>query len=549
MKQAGHSKLAIHSIADLQCEACCVVSSTRRKPVHGGSAAASMPQTVSDPTQQASLWAPQSVCYSGSDFWPVKIATQSPKLCKLFSHGCVKDGCHRESRGHLERYEQVHHELFPDRSLLFSCCHICQSQCILFSVPVTVERDASGNVTAMLPDKTAFRELLTDRGAVMADVSPDGSFVALLSTETSGVLNFRSTYIMDLDNGTLLDVTTGQTHNDQGDWPHWISDTELMYSNTNFCEQCALDPGCSTESRFSDLMLAQFSDDRTSVANTSFLFGAIDAAGFDTSACDASDSVFNTASASMIAFHSTIIDGKTTTHDGSCPWLEGLQGFNGEDYAGPKPVVWNMNALLGKQDVTETVNGNDYFLFDMESAGINSLAHLHFAPDQTILATEQNTVEFPLRACSIESVPLTNGLAACQNAGGKIILYNRIFGFEFTGTQYENLRRVDHPRKALFKHRHPQSLPDADRYYNPLSTGDNFQYKYAEFMQSSTMILATVMSHDTNDNNMAFSRLMFIDFMDPDLPYYFDLTGWLEDTFPERWSIGTASGFTGTAMP
>lgn len=293
------------------------------------------------------------------------------------------------------------------------------------------------------------------------------------------------------------------------------------------------------------MLVATLNAERTQVATTDFLFGDVTASGFDATVCDASDSVFDRHSQGLIAFHSTTIDGETTTHSNSCPWINDLPGINGEDFAGPKPVVWNLAAATSG-DIRDKVAGQDYWLFDMAAAGINSLAHLHFADNGMLLATEQNTVAQPLRACSIRSIPLTDGLTACQNAGGTLLLYNRIFGFENTGAQYENVRRDSNPRLPLFTHRHPADLPNTERYFDPLSVATNFQYKYAEFINGNTTLVATVMNHDTNDTAIHFSRLMLIDIADPDDPLYFDLTGWLEDTFPTRWAAGKARGFTAT---
>jgi hypothetical protein len=222
--------------------------------------------------------------------------------------------------------------------------------------------------------------------------------------------------------------------------------------------------------------------------------------------------------------------------------------MNGQPYAGPKPVVFNMSALPAGNVARNFVPGVDYWPFDLAEAGINSIAHLYVAPDGVILGTEQNTVQQPFRQCSIGGILVENGPNQCLNAGGKIILYNRIFGFERAGNAYRNVRRNTDPALPLCKHFHPTELPNSDRYYDPQTVGDNFQYKYAEFCGSSKTLLATVMAHDRQSKEIPFSRLMLIDIADPDNPVYFDLTGWLEDEFSARWAPGTASGFTGTAF-
>lgn len=418
--------------------------------------------------------------------------------------------------------------------------------CRLFSISVAIERNGSGVVTSIQPDVSTFKELIPGVAAVMPDVSPDGTRVAFLHTSSDSDLAYRHSYVLDISSGTLLDITGGNNHSDQGDWPHWISDTEIMYSNINYCPDSD-SPGCNFESRYSDVMLARLSTDRSAVIETDFLFGDVTTANFDSRFCDAGDSVFFPSSSGLVAFHSTTIDGETSVHDASCPWLDGLPGFNGEDYAGPKPVIWNLAAATAGSVISEKTAGEDYWLFDMESVGINSLAHLYFASNGMVLGTEQNTVSQPLRRCSLNSISLSQGLQACQDAGGTLLLYNRIFAFENTGSTYENVRRNENPRLPLFTHLHPAELPGSERYYDPLSVATNFQYKYAEFAGTHNTVIATVMNHDSNDTEVHFSRLMLIDIADPDAPMYFDLTGWLEDEFPDRWSSGSARGFTATS--
>ncbi len=128
--------------------------------------------------------------------------------------------------------------------------------------------------------------------------------------------------------------------------------------------------------------------------------------------------------------------------------------------------------------------------------------------------------------------------------------YGILADLEFTSDQtIESVAVGTHrSRPASVCHRHPPLLPGAERDFRAVKVGDNFLHKYAGFVNDSTTLLATVMTHDTNSTDMAFSRLMLIDLANPDQPFYFDLTGWLEDTFPARWAAGKARGFTGTAM-
>ncbi len=71
--------------------------------------------------------------------------------------------------------------------------------------------------------------------------------------------------------------------------------------------------------------------------------------------------------------------------------------------------------------------------------------------------------------------------------------------------------------------------------------------KYSE-LGNDHLLLATILCQASvaDVDGILFSRLMLIDFTDPQHPLYFDITGWLEDTFPEHWAPGTASALMGS---
>ncbi|MBM3418589.1 MAG: T9SS type A sorting domain-containing protein, partial [Bacteroidetes bacterium] len=58
-------------------------------------------------------------------------------------------------------------------------------------------------------------------------------------------------------------------------------------------------------------------------------------------------------------------------------------------------------------------------------------------------------------------------------------------------------------------------------------------------------ILATVMCNNQTGNQNPFSRIMLIDFTVPNNPYYFDITGWVEQHYP-NWQPGEANGLSTT---
>lgn len=100
--------------------------------------------------------------------------------------------------------------------------------CRLFRVTVSISRDASGKATAMVPEASTFTEVLPDVPAVMPDVSPDGTRLAFLHGGPNGTLKFRHSYVLNLASGSLFSLTDGNNHTNQGDWPHWLSDTRIM---------------------------------------------------------------------------------------------------------------------------------------------------------------------------------------------------------------------------------------------------------------------------------------------------------------------------------
>jgi hypothetical protein len=92
----------------------------------------------------------------------------------------------------------------------------------------------------------------------------------------------------------------------------------------------------------------------------------------------------------------------------------------------------------------------------------------------------------------------------------------------------------------LFQPLSPQFLPNSASFFNP-STDKCTKYrtKYVEFCGSDKSIVGTVMCSNPGGN--LFSRIMFIDYTINNSPYYFDITGWIEQNYP-AWSPGNAEG-------
>jgi len=411
-----------------------------------------------------------------------------------------------------------------------SCTFGAVEGCQLFEVPTTAIRDGSGNFDVRF-DENELVEVLPGIPATAPSTSPDGTQLTFLVTRPVENYAFRGLYIYDLETGIVTPLTLNETHNNQGNWPRWLSDHEIIYTNTNFCPQ-QNGPGCSIDSRYQDLLISTLNDTEIETLIAAGDLNPI--TQLDTRFCTAEDPAPNMTEPNLIGFHSGLVDGNTNAVE-NCPWLAGI------DVPQPQPVVLNIDAAPSDGQVDSLVPGRDYWTFDLEGAGIHGCAHLDFGPnDNVVVCTEQTAPSGAHVECSIPGNPLES----CRANGGHEIKYSRVFGFVEEDGAFRNLH-TDESTTPLFQHLHPSELPNADRFWHEDLICGNYNTKYVE-LGPEDLLLASVLCVEETNGQTVFSRVMLIDISDPSSPNYFDITGWFEDQFPERWTSGSATGFTGS---
>lgn len=256
--------------------------------------------------------------------------------------------------------------------------------------------------------------------------------------------------------------------------------------------------------------------------------------------CSAQDPVFNPQQNNLVAFHSTASDGFASNGgDNDCPFTIGLSNIFQSNFSDPKPVVFDINSTSPFNQVDSLVEGANYWLFDLDSTKINSLVHLHWNQEgNMIIGNEQNTVINPYMECiNNPGVQVSNSSSCPPN---KAIQFERVYGVEKVGIVYKNVMRNVGDTLPLFQPLSPQLLPNSASFFNPLTDEcAKYRTKYVEFCGSNKSIVGTVMCSNTGGN--LFSRIMFIDYTVYNNPYYFDITGWIEQNYPS-WSPGNAEG-------
>ncbi len=417
-------------------------------------------------------------------------------------------------------------------------CHFgVVEACRIFHLPVTLKRDTSNGRLEIQIEKKSLQDILPDVPAVMPAISPNGTHLAFMATTSISSWKLRYIYVYDLVTKTIISVTERQTHNNQGQWGRWLDNQRLLYSNTNNCTGGAAIPGCNRNSRFQDLLVSWLSE-TGSITSTQIVMGDVNTqTGLNSRPCAGEDPAPHPTDSNIIAFHSASIDGVTAVHGLDCPWLQGKSGIFGVGDGQPVPVVMKLDARSVDNLVKSLVPGHDYWLFDLKSAGISGCAHPDFGPNAEVVCTEQGTVP-AYRECSDPTISVND----CARQGGFLISFSRVFGFAKENTLYRNLHK-ENSTAPFFKHLHPSQLPTSTRFW-PTKGCAIYNTKYVELGPES-LVFATVECKATQEET-TFSRQMLIDTADPENPVYFDLTGWVEDQYPERWKPGTASGFTGT---
>ncbi len=418
-----------------------------------------------------------------------------------------------------------------------SCAFGDLSGCRLFSLPLQSEQ---GSVTPVLSD---LSEILPDVSAVLPTVSPDGTRIAFRAGNTTNDVTEFGVFGYDLVQKEIFSVSEKFTHNTQAHWPFWLTNTELLASNANDCSASSI--GCSKSSLYEDLVRFVFSsDDVTTVIDSEILFGGTSSSlGVDTSACSFANPVVDPTNPSRIAFHSSPVDGTGTVQSGTCPFVTGRGGEKLTSLAQPVPVIINLDRLAKNTSAKEFVAGEEYYPVDLQGAGISGCAHGSFDAQGIYTCIEQGSLTRDT-LCADSSIPL----ASCVKSGSSLIQRNKLYSFALD--EALGIYRSVRSGTPAFTHAHPEDLPDHERYWTSSEPCQLYSTKYAQSCGEDTFIANVQCIVPTQSERSgyttAFSRIMLIDVGNPDTPQYTDVTGLLEDTYPDQWSLGTASGFSAT---
>lgn len=386
-------------------------------------------------------------------------------------------------------------------------------------------------------------EVLPDKSIVLPAISPDGDQIVFRAGASASDLETMHIYSYDLFTGNVEALSDDLSWNGQGHWPFWLSNTEILFSNTNDCS--ASTTGCSKSSLYEDLYKVTLKETEIDLQNSGIYLGAETVlSGLQSEACSFSNPVVNPSNPNLIGFHVSPVDGTGKVQDGSCPFVTGLGGQARSNSAQPVPIVLDLSKALKKSSISDLSSGVDFFKFDLESAGIDGCAHMDITDSGMVTCIEQGTQSAD-KLCSNPSFSTSE----CVKKGYSLMNRNKLFGFVEKNGVYTNLRSQG---EALFEHLHPSELPGSDAYWNEEQSCQLYATKYAHSCGEDAL-LATVQcttsdSGEKSGFKFVFSRLMQIDYSNPNEPVYFDITGWAETEFPEKWSSGSATAFSGTCF-
>lgn len=417
-----------------------------------------------------------------------------------------------------------------------SCAFGDLSGCRLFSLPLQSEQ---GSVTPVLSD---LAEILPDVSAVLPTVSPDGTRIAFRAGNTTKDVTEFGVFGYDLLREEVFPVSEQFTHNAQAHWPFWLTNTELLASNANDCS--ASSTGCSKSSLYEDIVRFVFSDDLVTVTEADILLGgSTSSLGVDTSACSFANPVVDPTNPSRIAFHSSPVDGSGTVQSGDCPFVTGRGGEKLTSLAQPVPVIMNLDRVVKNTSAKEFVAGEEYYPVDLQSAGISGCAHGSFDAQGIYTCIEQGSLTRDT-LCADSRIPL----ASCVKSGSSLIQRNKLYSFALD--EDAGIYRSVRPGTSAFAHAHPEDLPEFERYWTSAEPCQLYSTKYAQSCGDDTLV-ANVQCivptpSERSGYTTAFSRIMLIDVKNRENPLYTDVTGLLEDAYPDQWSSGTASGFSAT---
>jgi hypothetical protein len=435
-----------------------------------------------------------------------------------------------------------------------NCYYANVSGCRLYKITLEVLRDSINGVQSIQVVGDSLKQVLPhDIPSAMPGVNSDGTKIGFTAagSYTVGTVNFltEKLYTFDTNTGVYTEITDGSFNgNAKGKWIKWLNDTTLIYTSPNYCQTMGVDPGCGNvnpPTQFNDLRYATGDFSTGNISQDYIAMGGVNPyTNLVSKICSAQDPDFNPNQNNLVAFHSTASDGYGNNGvDNDCPFTIGLSNIFQSNFSDPKPVVFDVNSTSPFNQVDSLTEGVNYWLFDLDNTKINSLVHLHWNNGgNIIIGNEQNTVINAYYECiNNPGIQVSNSNSCPPN---KSIQFERVYGFEKVGNIYKNVMRNIGDTLPLFQPLPPQFLPNSSTFFNP-STDECAKYrtKYVEFCGSDKSIVGTVMCSNPGGN--LFSRIMFIDYTNYNNPYYFDITGWIEQNY-SSWSPGNAEGIATT---
>jgi len=435
------------------------------------------------------------------------------------------------------------------------CFYNNGSGCRLYKISLEIIRNQQTGIQSVNVVGDSLQQVLPDNvPSLTAGLNSDATLIGFMTTRNFNTFLAGRLYVYNKLTNAYSLVTNGTYQaNQSGSWIKWINDSTCLYSSNNYCPTMNTLPGCGTNPnrRFHDLRIATGNFATGNINSHNIVMGDINnITNLDSRVSSGEDASVNPINPNLIAFHSSSIDGYPPNNGVNLSPFNIGQTNVFHDPAGdsdPKPVVFDITSSSPYNVIDSLTPGVHYWLFDLDNTKINSLVHLHWSPDgNTVIGNEQNTdIYQPYMECIDNPGVQISSPTQCSHPS-KRVTFERVFGFEKNGNVYKNVMRNVGDTLPLFQPLPPAQLPNSNQYFNPTTDLCNsYRTKYVEFCGTDKTILATVMCNNQTGNQNPFSRIMLIDFTVPNNPYYFDITGWVEQNYPS-WQPGEANGLSTT---
>lgn len=435
------------------------------------------------------------------------------------------------------------------------CYYNNGSGCRLYKISLEITRNEQTGIQSINVIGDSLQQVLPDNvPSVTAGLTSNANLLGFMATGNFNSFSAGKLYVYNKTNNVYTLVSDGShLSNQDGSWIKWLNDSTCLYSSNNYCPNMNTLPGCGTSSanRFNDLRTASGDFSTGTLNSHEIVIGEVNnTTNLNSRVSSGSDASVNPANQNIIAFHSTSIDGYPANNGNNLsPFNIGQtnQFLDPNGNSDPKPVVFDITSTTPYNVIDSLTEGTHYWLFDLDSAKINSLVHLHWSPDGSIAAgNEQNTNIYPSYMECVDNPGVQVSSPSQCSSPTKKVTFERVFGFEKDGNRYKNIMRNINDTLPLFQPLPPAQLPNSSSYFNPSTDFcSSYRTKYIEFCGTDKTIVASVMCNNPTGDQNPFSRIMLIDYTVANNPYYFDITGWVEQNYP-NWQPGEAHGISTT---